>query len=61
MGHVAPGTHPPFTMQDSNFPAMGGARLEFITVGCRVSGQRLGPSMWQRYHRGVGVVVVLSV
>jgi hypothetical protein len=28
MGHLALGTLPPFTIQDSNFPAMGGASLE---------------------------------
>jgi hypothetical protein len=28
MGHVAPGTPPPFTMQDSNFLAMRGASLD---------------------------------
>jgi hypothetical protein len=27
-GHLAPGILPPFTMLDSNFPAMGGASLE---------------------------------
>ncbi len=53
MGHVAPGTPPPFTMQDSNFLAMRGATLE--------SGQRLRPSMRQRHCQGVGVVVVLNV
>jgi hypothetical protein len=33
MGHVAPGTPPPFTMQDSNFPAMGGASLQLHNSG----------------------------
>jgi hypothetical protein len=33
MGHVAPGTPTPFTMQDSNFPAMGGASLEARNSG----------------------------
>jgi hypothetical protein len=33
MGHVVPGTPPPFTMQDSNFPAMGGASLESCNSG----------------------------
>jgi hypothetical protein len=33
MGHVAPGTPPPFTMQDSNFPAMGGTSLESCNSG----------------------------
>jgi hypothetical protein len=33
MGHVAPGTPPPFTMQDSNFPAMVGASLELRNSG----------------------------
>jgi hypothetical protein len=28
MGQVAPSTPPPFTMQDSNFPAMGIASLD---------------------------------
>jgi hypothetical protein len=32
-GHVAPGTPPPFTMQDSNFPVMGGASLELRNSG----------------------------
>ncbi len=38
MGHLAPGTPPPFTMQDSNFPAMGVQVLSHITVGSHVSG-----------------------
>jgi hypothetical protein len=33
MGHVAPGTLPLFTMQDSNFPAIGGASLESCNSG----------------------------
>jgi hypothetical protein len=33
MGHVAPGTPPPFTMQDSNFPAMGSTSLELRNSG----------------------------
>jgi hypothetical protein len=33
MGQVAPGTPPLFTMQDSNFPAMGGAILESRNSG----------------------------
>ncbi len=33
MGHVALGTLPPFTMQDSDFPAMGGASLESRNSG----------------------------
>jgi hypothetical protein len=33
MGHVVPGTPPPFTMQDSNFPVMGGASLESRNSG----------------------------
>jgi hypothetical protein len=32
-GHVVPGTPPPFTMQDSYFPAMGGASLESRNSG----------------------------
>jgi hypothetical protein len=32
-GHVAPGTPPPFTMQDSYFPATGGASLELHNSG----------------------------
>jgi hypothetical protein len=32
-GHVALGTPPPFIMQDSNFPAMGGASLESRNSG----------------------------
>ncbi len=32
-GHVAPGTLPPFTMRDSDFPAMGGASLELRNSG----------------------------
>jgi hypothetical protein len=32
-GHVAPGTPPAFTMQDSNFPTMGGASLESRNSG----------------------------
>jgi hypothetical protein len=32
-GHVVLGTPPPFTMQDSNFPAMGGASLELHNSG----------------------------
>ncbi len=31
-GHVAPGTPPPFTMQDSDFPAMIGASLESLFI-----------------------------
>jgi hypothetical protein len=45
MGHVAPGTPPPFTMQDSNFPAMVGASLESGNSCPHLSGQRLKPSM----------------
>ncbi len=33
LGHVTLGTHPPFTMQDSNFPAMMGASLESRNSG----------------------------
>jgi hypothetical protein len=33
MGHVAPGTPPPFTMQDSDFPVMVGASLESCNSG----------------------------
>ncbi len=33
MGHVAPGTPPPFTIQDSNFPVMEGASLESRNSG----------------------------
>ncbi len=33
MGHVAPGTPPPFTMQDSNFPVMMGVSLESHNSG----------------------------
>jgi hypothetical protein len=33
MGHMVPDTPPPFTMQDSNFLAMGGASLESRTSG----------------------------
>jgi hypothetical protein len=33
MGHVAPGIPPLFTMQDSDFPAMGGASLESRNSG----------------------------
>jgi hypothetical protein len=33
MGHVAPGTLPLFTMQDSNILAMGGASLELCNSG----------------------------
>jgi hypothetical protein len=33
MGHVAPGTPPPSTMQDSNFPVMVGVSLELRNSG----------------------------
>jgi hypothetical protein len=33
MGHVAPGTPPPFTMQDSSFPVMVGVSLELRNSG----------------------------
>jgi hypothetical protein len=33
MGHVAPGTPPPFTMHDSNFPVMGDASFELHNSG----------------------------
>ncbi len=33
MGHVVPGTLPPFTMRDSNFPEIGGASLELHNSG----------------------------
>jgi hypothetical protein len=43
------------------FRRWGAQVLSHVTVGRRMSGQRLGPSMRQQHCRGVGVVVVLSV
>ena len=45
MGHVVPGTPPLFTMQDSNFPAMGGASLESRNSGP----QRVRTKTWAQH------------
>jgi hypothetical protein len=60
-GHVAPGTPPPFTMQDFDFPTMGGASFE-----SRNSGPPHVRTKTQAQHASValsgrGVVVALSV